>query len=432
MQVIASWTGSQADALRQSLRKSNESFAAYLDVAVRTVANWRKNPDMIPSPASQRLLDAGLARASDEEKAHFAALAGKPANGTRAERTETLEIPGAGFRKLSPDGGSESGDSERMSSAGSGIAEISGLDHGLGGVPVAENELAGFSGRSHKFIAAHAGSDVVDQIISAALAKPVSQQWLECHSVEVGHSAGKCTLYLWPFGTAVFHLVEDLDMPSISALAVWRIRSYEENLAWATARLRQLARIESVSASYVLSLYWIDSPRCTSAQVDTALRVICSPRVLLRRETANTTDQRGYAERVERTLLAGGFVHDGIKSFGLTGVSVGYASWSGVVYHPCAPEQSLTEDEIVNCELSVQAVWAYCEHVNREVEKGRDPDFSDKFGWRHLRGVKSRLVNPRPQETGQHREMRNSIIETSGLMGHLDQAIDVLRQLQER
>ena len=39
MQVIASWTGGQADLLRQSLRMTNESFAEYLGVAVRTVNN---------------------------------------------------------------------------------------------------------------------------------------------------------------------------------------------------------------------------------------------------------------------------------------------------------------------------------------------------------------------------------------------------------
>jgi 8-oxo-dGTP diphosphatase len=41
MQVIATWTGGDADLLRQSLRMTNESFAEYLGVAVRTVANWR-------------------------------------------------------------------------------------------------------------------------------------------------------------------------------------------------------------------------------------------------------------------------------------------------------------------------------------------------------------------------------------------------------
>jgi DNA-binding transcriptional regulator YiaG len=52
MQVIASWTGSHADALRQSLRMTNESFAEYLDVAVRTVANWRKRPEVAIQQAS--------------------------------------------------------------------------------------------------------------------------------------------------------------------------------------------------------------------------------------------------------------------------------------------------------------------------------------------------------------------------------------------
>ena len=40
MQVIASWTGAQATALQQALRMTNESFAEYLDVSVRTVCNW--------------------------------------------------------------------------------------------------------------------------------------------------------------------------------------------------------------------------------------------------------------------------------------------------------------------------------------------------------------------------------------------------------
>jgi DNA-binding transcriptional regulator YiaG len=51
MQVIATWTGGDADLLRQSLRMTNESFAQYLGVAVRTVANWRKQPEIIPIPA---------------------------------------------------------------------------------------------------------------------------------------------------------------------------------------------------------------------------------------------------------------------------------------------------------------------------------------------------------------------------------------------
>src|ERR1022692_667214 len=77
MQVIASWTGWEADALRQALRMTNERFADHLGVAVRSVANWRKRPDMVPQPQIQEVLDAALERATDRVKAQFSLLAGQ-------------------------------------------------------------------------------------------------------------------------------------------------------------------------------------------------------------------------------------------------------------------------------------------------------------------------------------------------------------------
>jgi tetratricopeptide (TPR) repeat protein/transcriptional regulator with XRE-family HTH domain len=93
MQVIASWTGGQADALRQSLRMTNESFAGYLGVAARTVAYWRRQPDMIPKAAIQETLDAALERAPARAKAQFALLTGEAEHGRRAERAEAFEMP---------------------------------------------------------------------------------------------------------------------------------------------------------------------------------------------------------------------------------------------------------------------------------------------------------------------------------------------------
>jgi tetratricopeptide (TPR) repeat protein len=75
MQVTASWTGSQADALRQAMHMTNESFADHLGVAVRTVAYWRKRPDMVPQQQMQDILDAALERADDRAKEQFALLA---------------------------------------------------------------------------------------------------------------------------------------------------------------------------------------------------------------------------------------------------------------------------------------------------------------------------------------------------------------------
>ena len=77
MQVITSWTGGLADALRQALRMTNESFAEHLRVAARTVAYWRKNPEITPTPKIQETLDAALDRATDRAKAQFATLTGR-------------------------------------------------------------------------------------------------------------------------------------------------------------------------------------------------------------------------------------------------------------------------------------------------------------------------------------------------------------------
>ena len=47
--IVVTWTGRHADALRQSLRMTNETFAEHLGIAVRTVAYWRARPDVVPT-----------------------------------------------------------------------------------------------------------------------------------------------------------------------------------------------------------------------------------------------------------------------------------------------------------------------------------------------------------------------------------------------
>src|SRR5215472_15470876 len=74
MDVVASWTGERADALRQALRMTNETFAEHLGVGVRTVAYWRARADAVPRPVMQEILDVALARASDQARAQFRLL----------------------------------------------------------------------------------------------------------------------------------------------------------------------------------------------------------------------------------------------------------------------------------------------------------------------------------------------------------------------
>lgn len=248
------------------------------------------------------------------------------------------------------------------------------------------------------------------------------------HGVVVApSSACTCELYVWPHGVVIFHVVDERSFPSLAALALWREQTYAERLSWATSRLQQV--VAGARAAYVLSLYWLLTSPWSGRDYQTAMRIMCMPRVLLpRAEPTGTSVKHAEARLAEDALLATGWDHPGIRSFGVSGTSSGYASWSGVVYHAKAPSRALAEDELVAYELALQSVWAYCAHLGDEIERGHDPSVPEDWGWRYLRGARCRLANPRPQESGQHRSMREAILETSGLTRQLDQAIDTLRE----
>jgi hypothetical protein len=282
--------------------------------------------------------------------------------------------------------------------------------------------------RSHKFIPVFIGADVASALATAGESWSwVDDQWMECRRRAVEHPSGSCQLYLWPLGVALFHLVEDLAIKSVAHLAVWRRITYEQNMRWAQDQLHTLSECLVTGQPYVLSLYWVDEPAWHGNDLYTALRLMCIPRVLVPRADNLNESCLASAALVERTLLDNGFEHPELVDFSMKGISLGYASWSGVVYHPIARDRALREDELITCELSVQAVWAYCGHLRQQVETGNDPAVPAEFGWRFLRGVRSRLTTERPQETSQHRCMRDAIVHTSGLDRHLAQAVEILR-----
>jgi tetratricopeptide (TPR) repeat protein len=71
MDVVSSWTGARADALRRALRMTNEAFAEHIGVAVRTVAYWRARPGSVPKPDVQEALDTVLVQAPEPVRAQF-------------------------------------------------------------------------------------------------------------------------------------------------------------------------------------------------------------------------------------------------------------------------------------------------------------------------------------------------------------------------
>jgi hypothetical protein len=128
MQVVATWTAGYADTLRHALRMTNESYAAYLGVTVRTVAYWRQNPEMIPQQRNQELLDTALERAPDRAKAQFAQLMGAAPRGSQT--TGYAESSGSSLSAMTSP---EFGDSEYLQSIQNHIREIVALDNRFGG-----------------------------------------------------------------------------------------------------------------------------------------------------------------------------------------------------------------------------------------------------------------------------------------------------------
>lgn len=263
--------------------------------------------------------------------------------------------------------------------------------------------------RSHKFISIRVDYDSLRQIVPRDAKAPTTVV-LSKH----------CTLHAWPFGAVILHLVEDVDFPDIASMAYWRYETYPENLEWAAREVSQLLGVPA-SPLYVLSFYWVHSPIWSGRILESALKIICSPRVLL-----ESGDESGHAER---DLLAEGFDHADMRPFGVQGVSSGYASWSGVVYHAFDEDRALTEQQIVAVELDVQSIWSYCAHIADAIEQGREPHIEPGFGTTFIRACRSRLLTPRPQESDAYRAMRDAIVQSSGLTLHLANAVEILKDI---
>ncbi|SDN09463.1 helix-turn-helix domain-containing protein [Actinacidiphila guanduensis] len=375
MVTVQSWSGREARLLRAAMRMSIRDFAAHLGVSVRVISKWEAGgEDYCPRPDSQAVLDTALARSTDEIRVRFAEALGRP----------TAAAPGGSRIRVD----------------------------------------------SHKFLPVFIGAEQARRL-RAEMGDVAAGGWLESSSARLEHPDEQtvCTVHVYACGVAVFHLMQPQVPESLTELAVWRYRSYATDLPWAGARLRNLLDLgpgTPVNPEYALSLYWVTSgPWAVGAEFDTALRLLSTPSVLVDRGAA--TGPAPLQQSVEETLLATGFDHPDIVPFGVRGVSTGYAGWSGVAYAAHSGERSLTVDELVACELTVQTLWCFSRQIQKLVEDGQDPSTPDDFGWRFLRAAYSRLTTARAQETAQHVLMREAIMKTSGLAERLRAAQDALR-----
>lgn len=281
-----------------------------------------------------------------------------------------------------------------------------------------------FSVSSHKFVPCFVGhSNAVKLIRHYGLVVDPQQRSPRRFFGPLPLPHGACHLYVYSFGVALFQLDEFVRLPSIAGLARWRLRSYTAVLQWVTERLSD-ALGDSVAASYVLSLYRLEDGIWGSSELGTAMRLLCMPRVLLGEAPAEDAQN---AEQVEAALFRNGFGHPDITEFGVMGLSMGCASWSGVSYYPIAPARALPMNELVEVELLVQALWCYCNHIIEQDQQGHVPAIPAEYGFRFLRGSASLCSTARPQESAQHRSMREAILATSDLGAKLRDALAILR-----
>lgn len=272
-----------------------------------------------------------------------------------------------------------------------------------------------FGATSHQFVTTYLGPETVAVVQTATTAEPAEVLGVTCWRAEIRPGVA---LYLFETGAAIFHVTETVSFGYVAELARWRNRSYRDVLAWASDWLSTAASREA-EAGYVFSVYWIDRSRWPSEQLTTAIKLLSVPKIVL--AEVGDEDLCGNAEAVEERLLRDGSLDDDrIVDYSLTGVSVGFASWSAVAYHPLLPSRALEVRDFVATQLLTQSTWAFCRHVLDQIEAGEDPDVDENTARRYLRAMRSRAMSPRAQESGQSLAMRRAVYATS----HLDDQID--------
>jgi hypothetical protein len=68
---VEQWTGATACLFQSAAGMTNERFAGWLGIAVRTVAYWHSRPDSVPGLGNQDVLNAALDRVSDSVRSQF-------------------------------------------------------------------------------------------------------------------------------------------------------------------------------------------------------------------------------------------------------------------------------------------------------------------------------------------------------------------------
>jgi transcriptional regulator with XRE-family HTH domain len=283
---------------------------------------------------------------------------------------------------------------------------------------------------SRKYVPIYVGANVIENVNDSRLIARTCE-WITARARQLPYPDATCTVTLFDFGVLVAEITEEVRFSSIAELAIWRKASYRTTRQNVSALVAgEWPSLVGRSPAYVLSTYHLLDQHWAGEDLHTAMRLLCAPSVLLERHSGDPCAEiLAKAEIAERACFRDGFNRSDITTFGVDGVAVGYASWSGVSYLALAPARAVSAEEMASFQTIVQALWCYTNMIAEVVETGDDPVVPDAYGWRFLRACLSRLTTARPRETGQHRMMKDAILDTSRLTTQLVDAHAILRDL---
>ncbi|MBE1580484.1 hypothetical protein, partial [Amycolatopsis roodepoortensis] len=239
-----------------------------------------------------------------------------------------------------------------------------------------------FAVTAHQFVPVHVGPNV-RQLVDELGAEECFVGWASAHRVELvldGDRPVRGDLYVFAWGVAVLHAKTSHRPESIAELAVWRRETHRSTRERLARHLASVLQHGEQPTRYVLTAFWLDEPAWSARDLHTAMRLMTSPRVLLGSGSADLHQAR----QIEKRLFSEGFAPDDHVPVGIDGVSLGWASWAGVSYHPLATTAALCETDLVTVELLAQGLWCLCDDLDQQVRAGKDPVLPEGHDWRWL------------------------------------------------
>lgn len=237
-----------------------------------------------------------------------------------------------------------------------------------------------------------------------------------------------------PFGVVTIHRRDVLEMSSLTDLAVWERRTYNERIASThdeiTAEFGVTCNRPNCHATYALSVYAVmSSAWALPSRIDAALALMSMASVLL----SSTPDSADYdaadelerARAAEQAYLSRGITHPEIMPLGMSNTSLGYASWDAITYYALSPARALSEQDIIDFEVKVQTAFCYCYNL---LGGTIEPEMLREHAVSTLQACMAQLLVSGLRESTQYFLMREAIIRTSrleSLLRHAQQALQL-------